>query len=158
MLDTLFDLANVVAIVGWLSLLASPFAPRAADWIGGTLAPLALALGYTACLVGFALFGTGEAPQGVSFTTLDGVAALLSTREALLAGWVHYLAFDLFVGAWEVREGRRLFLPFAAVAPCLLLTFVSGPLGLLVFLLLRAAMRRRLLLHEPGRASAGASG
>lgn len=150
-LDTLFDLANLVAIVGWVALLASPFAPRVADWVGGTLAPLVLSLGYTTLLAIFVFAGDGEAPEGVSFTTLDGVAALLSTREALLGGWVHYLVFDLFAGGWQVREARRLGLPFLAVVPCLALTFVAGPFGLAAFLLLRLALRRRLAIGEPAR-------
>ena len=58
---------------------------------------------------------------------------------AAMAGWLHYLAFDLFVGAWEVREARRVGLPHWVILPALALTFLFGPLGLLVFLALRAA-------------------
>lgn len=145
--DALFDLANLAAIVGWLALLAYPLIPRIADWIGGTAVPLLLAIGYVALVVAFWGAGSGEA----SFTTLDGVAALFSTREVILAGWVHYLAFDLFAGGWQVREARRLGLPFLAVVPCLALTFVAGPFGLAAFLLLRLALRRRLAIGEPAR-------
>lgn len=140
--DALFDLANLVAIVGWLALLAYPLIPRIADWIGGTAVPLLLAIGYVALVVAFWGAGSGEA----SFTTLDGVAALFSTREVILAGWVHYLAFDLFVGGWETRAARRDALPYLAVLPCLFFTFVSGPFGLLLFLAIRFALRRRLLI------------
>ena len=75
------------------------------------------------------------------FGSLDEVAALFRSRELLLAGWLHYLAFDLFVGAWEVRRGREAGVPFLLVAPCLLLTFLFGPAGLLAFLILLAAFR-----------------
>ena len=62
--------------------------------------------------------------------------------------WIHYLAFDLFVGAWIVRDVGRRGLPHLAVAPCVLLTMMYGPTGLLVYLTLRFFMRRALTLHE----------
>jgi hypothetical protein len=62
----------------------------------------------------------------------------------LLAGWIHYLAFDLFVGSWEVRDAQRVGIHHLFVVPCLVLTVLFGPIGLLLYLLLRAALRRRL--------------
>ena len=59
--------------------------------------------------------------------------------ESALAGWTHYLAFDLFIGAWEVRTARAERIPFLAVVPCLALTFLFGPAGYLAFSALRAA-------------------
>jgi hypothetical protein len=61
---------------------------------------------------------------------------------------VHYLAFDLFVGSWEVRDAQRLGLPHGMVIPCLVLTFLFGPIGLGLFLLLRAGMKRRLTIGD----------
>jgi hypothetical protein len=59
----------------------------------------------------------------------------------LAAGWVHYLAFDLFVGAWIAERGAALGLPHWQLVPVLLLTFMFGPAGLLAFILLRALRR-----------------
>jgi len=64
----------------------------------------------------------------------------------LLAGWVHYLAFDLFVGSWEARDALSHRIPHLAVIPCLLLTFLFGPAGLLLYLLLRFTLRRQIQL------------
>lgn len=64
---------------------------------------------------------------------------LLAKPELALAGWVHYLAFDLFVGGWEVRTAHAEAIPFIFVIPCLVLTFLFGPAGLLAFAALRAA-------------------
>ncbi len=71
------------------------------------------------------------------FDSLDNVALLFQSRELLLAGWLHYLAFDLFVGAWEVRTARAERMPFFLVVPCLALTFLFGPVGFLLFLMIR---------------------
>ena len=78
------------------------------------------------------------------------MSALFGNRGILLAGWLHYLAFDLFVGAWEVREAGRVGLPHWLILPALALTFLFGPLGLLVFLVLRAARLRRPLARTEG--------
>ena len=71
--------------------------------------------------------------------------ALFTSPEIALAGWVHYLAFDLLVGAWEVRTAQREGLAFLLVLPCLLLTFLFGPAGFLLFNALRIATRRNVL-------------
>lgn len=64
---------------------------------------------------------------------------LFTQPEIALAGWVHYLAFDLLIGAWEVRTARAERIPFLVVIPCLALTFLFGPAGYLAFTALRAA-------------------
>jgi len=81
-------------------------------------------------------------PKGGGFGSLAQVAVLFGSPYALLAGWIHYLAFDLFTGAWEARDAARLGLSQWLVLPCLVLTFLVGPLGLALYLLLKLALRR----------------
>ncbi|WP_420407296.1 ABA4-like family protein [Hoeflea sp.] len=131
MLETLFSMAGAIAMAGWLALLASPFIPKLADRISGLAVPLALSVAYT----GLVLANWSGAEGG--FDSLDNVALLFQSRELLLAGWIHYLAFDLFVGAWEVRTARQERIAFLLVIPCLVLTFLFGPGGLLLFQALR---------------------
>jgi hypothetical protein len=131
--DSLFQTGNTLALLGWLVLLASPFAPRLADAIGSYAIPLVLSVAYTGLILAFWSGAEG------GFGSLDDVAALFSTRELLLAGWLHYLAFDLFVGAWIVRTARAAAVPFWLVAPCLAGTFLFGPAGYLAFIAIRAA-------------------
>jgi len=64
-----------------------------------------------------------------------------------LAGWVHYLAFDLFIGSWEVRDANRHGIPPWAIIPSLILTFLFGPMGLLLYFLIRIARIRRLIVE-----------
>ena len=71
------------------------------------------------------------------FGSLVEVAQLFSQPGLLLAGWVHYLAFDLFIGAWEVRDAARHRVPHLLVIPCLIMTFLLGPIGLLAYVALR---------------------
>jgi hypothetical protein len=137
--ESLFSLANPLAMLGW-ALLA--FAPRwrftkllvlSGAWSG------ALALAYAALITAHYL---GPHSSEGGFASLAQVAALFHNPWALLAGWVHYLAFDLFVGAWEVRDAQRRGVPHLALVPALALTFLFGPVGLLVYFGVRAAFGR----------------
>jgi hypothetical protein len=95
--------------------------------------PLALALVY----VGIVLTTFGRTPGG--FSSLGSVATLFSNPWALLAGWIHYLAFDLLIGTWEVRDARERGVPHLLVVPCLALTFMFGPAGWLLYTIVRSA-------------------
>ena len=125
--DLIFQIVNVVAIVGWMALLGSFRFPAAADRISGLAILLLLSVAYVGLILGYWAQGEG------GFGSLDEVAALFQTRELLLAGWIHYLAFDLFVGAWIARSAREAGIVFWAVVPCLVLTFLFGPAGFLLF-------------------------
>lgn len=142
-LDQIFDIANTTALVGWLVLLVSPFLPTWADRVGGYAIPFVLSGGY-ATLVVMSLVGAGADGVEGGFGSLDAVSALFAQREAVLVGWIHFLAFDLFIGGWEVRTARAEKIPFLLVVPCLAFTFLLGPVGLLLFLILRAVRRRRV--------------
>jgi len=74
--------------------------------------------------------------------SIGEVRALFTNDAALTAGWLHYLAFDLFVGTWIAREGLDQGVIPILLIPCLLLTFIFGPAGLLLFLILRQVTPR----------------
>lgn len=133
--DTVFQIASTTVLAGWASLLIRPLVPRFSDLVAGLVIPVLLAVAYTGLVMAYWSSAKG------GFDTLDNVAQLFQTRELLLAGWIHYLAFDLFIGAWIARAAQAAQLPFWLVVPCLALTFLFGPAGLLAFLALRAAMR-----------------
>jgi Domain of unknown function (DUF4281) len=136
-LEGLFSACNLIAMAGWILLLALP-KNRHAMGIAGTVIPLSLATIY---LVLFALHARGS--QG-GFSSLAAVAQLFENRWLLLAGWVHYLAFDLFIGAWETRDAMARGVPRLLLAPCLVMTFMLGPIGLLGYYLVRARAHQPL--------------
>lgn len=142
-LDRLFLVLNYSVLPGWL-LLA--FAPR---WrwtdrvVHSGLVPLLLGTAYA-----LLLFTDREGSPDASFFTLDGVMAIFTSRQTVIACWLHYLVFDLFVGAWEVRDAVRRGIPHLYVVPCLAITLFFGPIGLVTYLLLRAATKRTLTLRE----------
>lgn len=131
--DTLFQICSTMAMAGWVVLLASRLVPIWAQRISGLLIPLLLSVAYAALVLGF-----WHGAEG-GFDSLANVMRLFTQKEIALAGWIHYLAFDLFVGAWVARTAADEGIPFLLVVPCLLLTFLFGPAGYLTFNALRAA-------------------
>lgn len=125
----IFGPANWFAMVGWLVLIAGIILNRAwlRDKLAGLYWPLALSAGY--CVAIYLGFGQ----SGGGFDSLPAVRQLFSNDWALLAGWVHYLAFDLFVGAWIARDASRSGVSRWFMIPVLPLTFLFGPAGLLLF-------------------------
>ncbi len=138
--EQVFSIANTVALLGWVVLAV--FGPRrwAAPLVTGAILPLLFAVLYAGLIA--VNFGKTEG----SFNTLAGVGMLFSNPWLLLAGWVHYLAFDLFIGSWEVRDARSHGISHWMVIPCLALTFFFGPVGLLLYFLLRLAKTRSVML------------
>lgn len=135
-----FALANNFGLLAWAALLLSLFAARirAFVWPATQFAvPLAWALLYVILLAQ----GLPVAEGG--FDSIEGVRGLFANDSALTAGWLHYLAFDLFVGTWIARDSVDRRVPGLLVAPCLALTLMFGPAGLLAYVLLRLAFARR---------------
>ena len=135
--DALFQIANPLALLGWVALALSPLAPRAADAVAGVVIPLVLSVGYAGLVLAFWAGAEG------GFGTLAEVQLLFTDPAIALAGWVHYLAFDLFVGAWATRTARAEGIRHLFLLPCLALTFLFGPAGFLAFSALRFTLARK---------------
>jgi hypothetical protein len=129
--EQLFSILNLMTMAAWLPLV---FLPRVrwATTVVPVVMPVLLAVIYVA-LVAVTL----PRSEG-GFSSLAGVRALFDNPWALLAGWTHYLAFDLFIGGWEVRDAQRRGIPHLLVVPALVLTFLLGPGGLLLYLAVRS--------------------
>ena len=128
--EQLFSILNLITLAAWLPLL---FLPRV-RWSATVLpvvVPSVLAVVYVAIVA--ATFAQSEG----GFSSLADVATLFENPWMLLAGWIHYLAFDLFIGGWEVRDAQWRGIRHLLVVPALVLTFLFGPAGLLLYLVIR---------------------
>ena len=130
--DTLFSIVNNIALLSWLALITRPRHAWVMRWCG-TMAPMGFALVYVTLIA----MRFGRTRGG--FDSLVGVAALFQDPWILLAGWVHYLAFDLLVGVWEVRDAESHGVTRGRLMICLVLTFLFGPAGWLLYRVLRPA-------------------
>ncbi|PJZ70974.1 hypothetical protein CH373_00065 [Leptospira perolatii] len=135
--EIVFSIANPFAAIGWLLLAILPntkitkLLVRSGLWSG------ALSVIYLFII----LFNFGRSEGG--FSSLPGVALLFQNQWVLLAGWIHYLAFDLFLGIWETKEAEALGIPRWVLIPCLFLTFMLGPIGFLLFYIVRLTKGKR---------------
>lgn len=132
-LEQVFSVVNAMALVSWIVLIVLPRTPLLRRMIQ-VLAVGALCLAY-AVLIQLHFFSV----PGGGYGSLAAVQRLFEAPEVALAGWIHYLAFDLFVGLWIARRADAGGLSRWLQAPVLVLTFMFGPIGLLVFGLLQWA-------------------
>lgn len=126
-----------MALVGWAILVFLPRRWNAIFFVPQYLIPFAFGLLYAGLI-----FANVYTVDG-GFGSIADVRALFSKDELLLAGWLHYLAFDLFIGAWIARQSDAIGLPRLLQAPILLATFMFGPVGLVLFLSMRSFYRQR---------------
>jgi len=139
--SSVFTLVNTVALLLWLVLIVAPRWPGAIGQL-----PLAGAGGlslFYVVLVGTALtVGFGE-PRGQApdFSTIAGIRAIFASDGGVVTGWTHYLALDLFAGLWIAEDSDARGINRFVQAPVLLLTFLAGPAGLFLHLLLSRGFR-----------------
>lgn len=129
----LFQLASLAALGGWSVLILLP------TWSQGPRLVLGVAVVLLCVLYGISLFqaltSRGERSMGKpGFFTLRGVLALFSNPKAVLAAWIHILAFDLMVGLHIQQQGAAQGIGHLWLVPCYLMAMMFGPLGLLLFL------------------------
>jgi len=135
--DVLFSFVNASVLPAWIMLIFAPRWSWTERLVHSMLWPLVLGGLYIAVFAAVIFLGHGA--EGDSFTTIAGVRALFSSDAGIVIGWAHFLVFDLFVGAWCARDAARRGFKHALLIPCLFFTFMAGPVGLVLYLLLRKA-------------------
>ena len=130
-LELVFSAVGLLSMMGWVALLASPLIPVWSDRLAGIFVPAILAVAYVAIVV------LVPSENGGGFGSFAEVTQLFTNPGAVMAGWIHFLAFDLFVGAWICRTARDEGISFWLVLPCLPATFLFGPAGFLLFCIIR---------------------
>jgi hypothetical protein len=134
--EQIFSIANLIATGSWLLLVILP----RQRWVTEIVTPVAVPLLFAVVYVGIVATTFGRTPGG--FTTLAAVSTLFTNPWAMLAGWIHYLAFDLLIGTWEARDARERAVPHLLLVPCLVLTFLFGPAGWLLYMGVRQTRRQ----------------
>lgn len=145
MWDFIFNAANGLAIVAWTILILLPRKPLALSAIMYCGVGF-LCFVYTVSMVALVggLVDPGGAGGGFDFSSIEGVRGVFGSDGGVTIGWVHYLAFDLFVGLWIARDADAKEFSRIMQAPILLATFLAGPIGLLMWLMVRERAARKL--------------
>lgn len=134
--EQLFSYANYLALLGWFFLI---FVPRwkYTKYITGIGIMLLIALLYIYLMIS----SWGQTEGG--FGSIQEVRLLFSNDNSLLAGWIHYLAFDLFLGTWIVHHSRKHVVHHLLIIPALILTFMAGPAGVLLYWIIYIIVKKK---------------
>ncbi len=135
-LDTVFNIVNSGVLPFWIMLIIAPKWQYRNSIIYMAVAFLAIV--YMVYIL------TGPPMDFAAFGSLQGVKSLFSVENAILIGWVHYLAFDLLVGNWITNEAQRLGIKHSFVIPCLFFCLMFGPVGFLLFTIIKLAKTGRV--------------
>lgn len=141
--EQIFSIANLIAMLSWIILVVAPRWTVTRKIVLSGAIPLLLSAAYLILIVLF--FGKAEG----GFDSLANVMKLFTNEWAVLAGWIHYLAFDLLVGIWEVKDSQKRGISHWFVIPCLVLTFLLGPIGFLLYSILRGFLSKEVK-NDPG--------
>ncbi|WP_299762505.1 ABA4-like family protein [uncultured Dokdonia sp.] len=133
-----FSIAGMITMPMWILMIVVPKWKVTRFLIDFKVIPLALSAIYAVYI--FKAMQIGGAPD---FGSLASVMALFTEEHAVLAGWVHYLAFDLVVGMWMLDQNKKLQIHQVLMAPCLFGTFMLGPIGFLAFMIIRAIKSKK---------------
>ncbi len=137
--EQLFSICSTVAMIGWIILIFFPFWKSRESYVFGIIIIL-FSIIYT-----WLIFLNFDKNLISSFNTLEGVGNLFANKQMLLAGWVHYLAFDLLAGIYVVRNARAHSINHWITTPALALCFLFGPVGILLYTLIRSMKTRNYL-------------
>ncbi len=140
-----FSFANLTTMPMWILMIFLPRWRVTRFLIDFKVIPVLLSVVYIIYIVQSVLSGAQ-----IDFGSLASVMKLFTEENAVLAGWVHYLAFDLLIGMWILDKNKALGMHQIIIAPCLFLTFMFGPMGFLLFMTV-TTIKTKIQTHEKSR-------
>lgn len=136
----LFKIANSIAITGWILMAVMHDRPLTYKLIFNGVIIL-LCVFYASVII----WSFSEPSDGGNFSSLEGVMALFTNPKAVLAGWIHYLAFDMMTGLFIIYHSSKNEINRWLILPCLFFTFMLGPVGLLLYYVLLCIKKKNPL-------------
>lgn len=139
--ELVFTIFNTAVLLPWVLMLFAPFWKYTQLLVNSYAIPLALSVAYVAII-----FTNLGAIAQADFGSLKGIQALFvgagNAPYFAAAAWFHYLAFDLFVGTWIFNDAQKFKINHFAVVPCLVMTFMLGPTGFLVYMIIKLIIKK----------------
>lgn len=142
--ETAFQYANLLVLPQWIMMIVAPRWRVTQMLIQWLPIPMTLGVMYIYWLFNVPASASGKGVDFGAFSTLAGVQSLFTgAKEAVLAGWIHYLAFDLVAGSYVLRDGQARAIHHGWLISCLVMCFVLGPIGLLQYGVVRLFLGNR---------------
>ena len=145
--ENIYLAANWGVIPFWLLLIFVPNHWFTNFFTQSIIAPLLLAIGYI--YLTFNLYLEENIFDGFElYSGLDGLYSMFANEILLLVFWLHFLSISLFAGAWIVRDARKFLIPKIITIPSLVLTYFSGPVGLVVYWFIRIFFAKKISFND----------
>jgi hypothetical protein len=144
-LELVYKCVHLIVFPAWVLLIFAPNWRFTDKFVHAAFIPLIMVMIYIYFIGWAVFFGAG----GGGFNSLEQVMTGFDYPVVMLGGWVHYLVFDLFVGMWIARDGKRHGMAHGWLVPCLIFACLFGPVGLGLYLILRKLVSKAdWSLHE----------
>ena len=145
--ETIYLLANWGVIPFWLLLILIPYHGLTDFLVQSIIVPLILATAYS--YLAYNLYLENSIFDGFElYSGLDGLYSMFANESLLLIFWLHFLALSLFLGAWMTRDAKKYFVPRIILIPSLIITYFSGPVGLVFYWLLRIFFAKKISFND----------
>ena len=145
--ETIYLVANWGVVPFWLLLIIFPNHGITNFFAQSIIAPLLLATAYG--YLSYNLYLDNNIFSGFElYDGLDGLYSMFANEILLLIFWLHFLAISLFAGAWIVRDARKYFIPKIITIPSLVITYFSGPIGLVIYWFFRIFFAKKISFND----------
>ena len=145
--ENIYLVTNWGVIPFWLMLIFIPNNPITNFFVQSVVAPLLLAIGYA--YLSYNIFLEGNVFDGFElYYGIDGLYSMFANETLLLIFWLHFLSISLFAGAWIVRDSKKYFIPKIITIPSLILTYFSGPIGLVFYWFIRIFFAKKISFND----------
>tara|TARA_B100000902_G_C27145675_1_gene830962 strand:- start:51 stop:521 length:471 start_codon:yes stop_codon:yes gene_type:complete len=145
--ENIYLVANWGVIPFWLLLIFIPNHQLTNFFAQSIVVPLLLAIGYI--YLSYLIFQDGNIFDSFElYKGLDGLYSMFANEALLLIFWLHFLAISLFVGSWIVRDSRKYFIPKILTIPSLILTYFTGPIGLVIYWFFRIFFAKKINFND----------
>ncbi len=145
--ENIYLIANWGVIPFWLLLIFLPNHQLTNFFTQSVIAPLLLAVGYA--YLSYILFMEGDIFEGFElYRGIDGLYSMFSNEILLLIFWLHFIGISLFAGAWIVRDSRAYLIPKVIAIPSLILTYFTGPIGLVFYWFFRIFFAKKISFND----------
>jgi len=145
--ENIYLVANWGVIPFWLLLIFAPNHSLTNFFVQSIIAPMLLAAGYI--YLSYNLYLENNIFDGFElYGGLDGLYSMFANESLLLIFWLHFLAISLFAGSWIVRDSKRYVIPKIITIPSLILTYFTGPVGILLYWFFRIFFAKKISFND----------
>ena len=146
--ENIYLWVNIGILPFWLMLIIIPNSRLAQIFVNSIVLPLVLATTYIYVIYQAIILDESIIDIFKLFLSLENLYIVFASESFLLVFWIHFLALNLFLGSWVSRDGVKYNIPRSITFLPLILIYFTGPLGLVLYWLIRVFYAKKIGLHD----------